>query len=367
MENREHGFFEKDLVKENIKLSPISRSSVTTYMGKITEAVEMQISKDFPDAFGLILDGWTFSGTHFYGLFANYETDQGKPPLLAFAPLLDETCFNAANIKDFIGATLQIYDKTWDQVKFLVMDNEATNQKLAKDLGINMVGCASHRLNLAAKQWIKQNGHEDLLEKINALMQKLSTLKQAGELRRKTDIRPVLLNVTRRSSTFAMLKIYREIKEFINKSDPYLAEVIPTALEDLMIDKVYENMVDLESVTKKLQDDSLTLSDSRALLNGLLSKYPTMRSHIAEDSQIVLSGEFEMAVVRANDGAHTEADQTLLRNLDLIKNDNLSEDGASTSTSFADSLLEAKRQKLSKGLILVIWNGSSLLLTSWKD
>ena len=137
MENREHWFFEKDLVKENIKLSPISRSSVTTYMGKITEAVEMQISKELPDAFGLILDGWTFSGTHLYGLFANYETDQGKPPLRAFAPLLDETCFKAANIKDFIGATLQVYDKTWDQVKFLVMDNEATNQKLAKDLGTN--------------------------------------------------------------------------------------------------------------------------------------------------------------------------------------------------------------------------------------
>ena len=140
-----------------------------------------------------------------------------------------------------------------------------------------------------------------------------------GELRQKTDLRPVLRNVTRWSSTFAMLKRYKEINEFINKSDPQLAEIIPTALEDLMIDKVSENMVDLESVTKKLQDDSLTLSDSRALLNGLLSKYPMMRSHIAENSQIVLSGEFEMAVVRANDGAHTEADQTLLRNLDLIK------------------------------------------------
>ena len=98
----------------------------------------------------------------------------------------------------------------------------------------------------------------------------------------------------------------------------------------------------VDSVTKKLQDDSLTLSDSRALLNGLLSKYPTMRSHTRRLCS-------KMAVVRANDGAHTEADQTLLRNLDLIKNDNLSEDRASTSTSFADSLLEAKRQKLSKG------------------
>ena len=72
-----------------------------------------------------------------------------------------------------------------------------------------------------------------------------------GELRQKTDLRPVLRNVTRWSSTFAMLKIYREINEFINKSDPQLAEVIPAALEDLMIDKVSENMVDLESVTKK--------------------------------------------------------------------------------------------------------------------
>ena len=48
MENREHGFFENDLASlENIKLSPISRSSVTTYMGKITEAVEMQYRRIF--------------------------------------------------------------------------------------------------------------------------------------------------------------------------------------------------------------------------------------------------------------------------------------------------------------------------------
>ena len=66
-------------------------------------------------------------------------------------------------------------------------------------------------------------------------------------------------------------------------------------------------------LSKKLKDDSLTLSDSHALLNGLLSKYPTMRSLIAEDSQVALFGEFEMTFVRA------------------------------------DSLLEAKRQKLSKG------------------
>ena len=53
-------------------------------------------------------------------------------------------------------------------------------------------------------------------------------------------------------------------------------------------------------VSKKLKDDSLTLSDSHALLNGLLSKYPTMRSLIAEDLQVVLFREFEMAFVRAD-------------------------------------------------------------------
>ena len=51
---------------------------------------------------------------------------------------------------------------------------------VAKKLMIPMIGCPSHRLSLPVKHWLVQTGNEQLLEKINLLMKKLSNLKQSG-------------------------------------------------------------------------------------------------------------------------------------------------------------------------------------------
>ena len=62
----------------------------------------------------------------------------------------------------------------------LVADNEPLNKRIAKDLRIQMIGCASHRLNLAVKKFLKP--HEPTLEKIQKFMVKLSSLKLSGLL-----------------------------------------------------------------------------------------------------------------------------------------------------------------------------------------
>ncbi|ETL39711.1 hypothetical protein L916_08986, partial [Phytophthora nicotianae] len=50
-------------------------------------------------------------------------------------------------------------------------------------MGVPLVGCASHRLNLAVREYLAP--HEDALAEVQALMRKLRTLKQAAKLRQK--------------------------------------------------------------------------------------------------------------------------------------------------------------------------------------
>ena len=47
---------------------------------------------------------------------------------------------------------------------------------------IPLVGCASHRLNLAVKKYFSTD--QELLEKVCDLMKKMKTLKVAGQLRK---------------------------------------------------------------------------------------------------------------------------------------------------------------------------------------
>ena len=105
-------------------------------------------------------------------------------------------------------------------------NNAPVNKSIADLLGVPFIGCASHRFNLACKQYL--DPFESALSKINDIMKTLCNIKQAGKLRKKTDLEPVKRNVTRWSSTYEMLKRFFEIKGFIDDEDPYLACNLPS-------------------------------------------------------------------------------------------------------------------------------------------
>jgi hypothetical protein len=132
-------------------------------------------------------------------------------PLIAFQPIPDysesidgEYQMDAAAHEQFIENTLAYYERPTEALIFLVGDNCSTNRALATRLGIPLVGCASHNLNLAVKNHLKSM--EPILKKLDWLMSKLSTLKQSAKLRRRTSLLPVKRNVNWYSSTFSMVE-----------------------------------------------------------------------------------------------------------------------------------------------------------------
>ncbi|KAG3116749.1 hypothetical protein PI124_g4727 [Phytophthora idaei] len=71
-------------------------------------------------------------------------------------------------------------------------------------LGVPLVGCASHRFNLATKNVLAE--HKDLVGAVSTLMVALRTIKKRAELRRHTSLTLLRANATRWSSTFMMLE-----------------------------------------------------------------------------------------------------------------------------------------------------------------
>ncbi|KAG6973925.1 hypothetical protein JG687_00000639 [Phytophthora cactorum] len=97
---------------------------------------------------------------------------------------------------------LSVYEKDIDMVRFIVGDNCATNQSIATRLGVPLIGCASHRFNLAVNRFL-QSYHTQF-----DLTIQLRHVKTAAALAKATSYKSIKANCTRWWSTFEMLERY---------------------------------------------------------------------------------------------------------------------------------------------------------------
>ena len=64
---------------------------------------------------------------------------------------------SAANHAVFIRSVLHLYNLNEENLICLIGDNCSTNKLLADLMEVPLVGCRSHRLNLAMEAYIKEN------------------------------------------------------------------------------------------------------------------------------------------------------------------------------------------------------------------
>jgi len=222
-------FVENELTRKNTKLDSISRNTLMKYLKLLTVEVESKVSIELPEKFGIVIDGWSEGNTHYIAVFASYaQEEKSKLTLLAIAPPFDEENYDAASHKAFIRDVLGLFNKNFSNLIFMVGDNAPVNKSLADLLGVPFIGCASHRFNLACRHYL--DPFETSITKINDLMKTLCNIKQAGKLRKKTNLEPVKRNVTRWSSTYEMVKRFFEIKTFIDDEDADLACNLPSGM-----------------------------------------------------------------------------------------------------------------------------------------
>jgi hypothetical protein len=284
--------------------------------------------------------------------------------LLAFAPLLDETTFTAENHKVFILSTLDWYHLDVNNLVCLIGDNCSTNGATANLLGVPLLGCRSHRLNLAVEAYIAQFlGPE--VELVSELMSKLSTLKEAGRLRLSTSLRPVKRNKTHWLGVIKMLQRYERLLPSIDDSNPEVAELLPSPIQRNKIRDQIPKLLDFKDVTESLQRENITIGESQVLLQSLIHSFPEFlfESYIGTTARIVHSRVFEDAIVRIQSGNEHELLQEEKGVVHcLLRGNNQVEDDNDVSLSFSERAL--KRQRLQEAKVSSYVNTGFLLPTS---
>jgi hypothetical protein len=184
-QNQPFNEIDNEITQDMLNVRPISSKTLRKYILSLTPLVEKSIAEQLPGKFGLLFDGWTAGTVHYVALFASYVNNAGiqKEHLLALAPLITEEELGAQQHIEFIEATLALYSKTLSNVVVLIADNCNTNRKISNNLAIPLLGCASHRFNLAVNKWINDHPrYYQILEKIHGLMMQLCNLKNAARL-----------------------------------------------------------------------------------------------------------------------------------------------------------------------------------------
>lgn len=254
--------------------------------------------------FALIFDGWTCeqSTTHYLAISASFlwkDTGEPEKALLSFAPFPDEASYTATDHKDSISLILKIFSKTLENVVCLIGDNCATNQKLARDCGIPLVGCAAHRFNLEVQAWLDKN-HDDVIQKVwfdEWTQTNLEGAQIDDKSKHNEDTRrnpwthkfgakgsqyhtldrskwhgvqvcwlPLLLLI--RVRYFKLESILEEIEA--------LESLLLTKPEKKQLTKLLALLQKLHSVMMALQDSKLTLSQAHCLFDGVMQQFPEM-------------------------------------------------------------------------------------------
>jgi len=207
----------------------------------------------------------------------------------------EATRFNAKTMAEHFKTVFEMFYgiilANW--VVCVIADNASVNRLCAMILEKPVVGCSNHKFSLDVGDGIASKGTlNDAFARINEIMVKLKSLKNAAVLRNMTTLKPVLDIVTRWSGKFNMAVRFTRLRPFIDEiieaeetghadSNLGLSAVEIQSLST-KIDKAKKWMEPVNIVTKYMQTRMITLAACRTALDTLADKIE--RHSTVEDS-----------------------------------------------------------------------------------
>ncbi|KAL4171293.1 hypothetical protein KRP22_009389 [Phytophthora ramorum] len=113
---------------------------------------------------------------------------------------------------------------------------------------------------------------------------------------RSTDATPLRAKETRWSSTL-MLEHYVRIRDAIKHVDA-VDDLVPKPAAHRCVISLVENLKTFNSICKKLQEDTISMSAVRVLFDKMTEIYPVTEKYLLPEAHIVRSPAFESTVVK---------------------------------------------------------------------
>ncbi len=218
-------------------------------------------------------------------------------------------------------------------------------------IGRPLIGCASHKLNLAIQS--ATAFLSAIFKKINIFMKELSTLKNSAILRNLTNLRPVQQQETRWSGTFNMLQRYLSLHDIVFSaptfSSMFKTKYLLTPDELQLVRSAFEGLSALNQLAIDLQSGDFMktrLSVIRCVFDDLVVKYPTMKKHLAQDASIVTSPPFERAVIKIECGLEKSLALEEKRSVEHLRRKEQPHDENSIARPARDDLLASAQYQV---------------------
>jgi hypothetical protein len=341
------------------------------------------MKNELPSAIGVAFDGWTESSVHYLAVFAVGPGVKGGKVLLGFSPFDQEDKLDADEHIDYITSVLHVFDKDIaTDVAYSAADNCSTNRSVATKTNIPLIGCNSHKLNLAVSSFfglrhepgrvdtrsVLQKARAQRLESVSSVMIKFRTIKGRATLKKYSTKGAILANKTRWNGNYRMVKRYLELKPKIQMFLDDVTEaslplrttvhrLMPSPEEHDSIVAMDKDLTAFDSVSQMLQkrDGEVSLAGVRAMFTKLAETYfDAFEVYLQDDSAIVHNKDFERAIVKHLLGEDlTVADEALLRKLELpavdvvnpLANGGEESNGSNGGANFAASILRAQARE----------------------
>ncbi len=173
-----------------------------------------------------------------------------------------------------------------------------------------LLGCGSHKFNLAVRTWIKQQPYllSIIGKKVASVMKKASTLKIAAKLGKLTAYSTVCENDTRWLSTFQMLSRFFKLQQQLGVIVELL-ELLPTHVEVNILSKGLRSLSKFNQITVMSHRDGISFVEVRQIFDAVLVDYPDLDHHLGDKASIVESPAFENAVMRIASGLPLSEEQ----------------------------------------------------------
>ncbi|POM58708.1 LOW QUALITY PROTEIN: Hypothetical protein PHPALM_36610 [Phytophthora palmivora] len=287
-------FCENPETRRYTDLEPIGKEYLLDGLVCAVRHVKMTMRSNLPVFFGMKLDGWSHNLEHYMVVFACYEKG-GQPRCqpLAMAPLLQAPGqdLTAEGHVGFVREMLfQEYGKHFENCLYLVGDNCATNRRVTILMGVPLVGCASHCLNLAVQNVL--GGFNDELAQVKDLM--IKSLSQSAKLRLKTK----LWSPSDALELHIQHHRYMKLLEFAKNNDD-LAEYPPSSVANRTLRKLLEDL-------KKIESEAVSIADVRCYFDALISLWPGFATYLGPHAAIVHNPNFGYGCVKVQQGDTAE-------------------------------------------------------------
>lgn len=146
-------------VVPHMKYKSLPYKAFVKYTEKLVGIVEPKIKNMLQERFLIMYDEWFDSETYFVATLALYTSNAVSGydcHLLCFSPLENGDDYYAREHKLLLRFLVGLFEKHFLNVVAIIVDSCTTNRLLSGIVNLHSLDCASHRLNNAVKEIIKE-------------------------------------------------------------------------------------------------------------------------------------------------------------------------------------------------------------------